>query len=136
MQPRPSCGTGHGLTVLVRNALWAARPPLRRRGDSHARRARPALWHGERRWRDVLERFHETHGEVLLDGDARSTAYFIVDETDELTDHVWHVTQIFHDADGDNDFRIVADVDLDATQDEGEVVFKGYRAGSIEDLAE
>ena len=49
---------------------------------------------------------------------------------------MWHVTQIFHDADGDNDFRIVADVDLDATQDEGEVVFKGYRAGSIEDLAE
>ena len=91
---------------------------------------------GERRWRDVLERFHEAHGEVLLDGDARSTAYFIVDETDELTDHVWHLTQIFHDADGDNDFRIVADVDLDATQDEGEVVFKGYRAGSIEDLAE
>ena len=46
------------------------------------------------------------------------------------------MTQIFHDADGDNDFRIVADVDLDATQDEGEVVFKGYRAGSIEDLTE
>ena len=126
----------HGLTVLVRNALW-------RRVRLFAAEEIPTLGEldqpcgmGERRWRDVLERFHETHGEVLLDGDARSTAYFLVDETDELTDHVWHVTQIFHDADGDNDFRIVADVDLDATQDEGEVVFKGYRAGSIEDLAE
>ena len=126
----------HGLTVLVRNALW-------RRVRLFAAEEIPTLGEldqpcgmGEHRWRDVLERFHEAHSEVLLDGDARSTAYFIVDETDELTNHVWHVTQIFHDADGDNDFRIMADVDLDATQDEGEVVFKGYRAGSIEDLAE
>ena len=91
---------------------------------------------GERRWRDVLARFHEDHDEILVDADARSTAYFVVDEVREVTDHVWHVTQIFHDADGDNDFRIEADVDLDATQDEGEAVFKTYRAGSVEDLAQ
>ena len=45
-----------------------------------------------------------------------------------------HVHQIFHDADGDNDFGIMADVDLDATQEESEVVFKNYRAGAIEEL--
>ena len=46
------------------------------------------------------------------------------------------MTQIIHDVDGDNDFRILADVDLDVTQNEGEVSFKRYRAGSAEDLAE
>ncbi len=95
----------HGLTVLVRNALW-------RRVRLFAAEEVPTLGEldgafgmGERRWRDVLDRFHEEHEEILLDGDARSTAYFIVDEANELTDHTWHVTQIFHDADGDNDFH-------------------------------
>ena len=126
----------HGLTVLVRNALW-------RRVRLFAAEEIPTLGDldqpfgmGERRWRDVLARFHEEHDEILLDADARSTAYFVVDEAREATNHVWHVTQIFHDADGDNDFRIEADVDLDATQDEGEAVFKTYRAGSLDDLAQ
>ena len=126
----------HGLTILVRNALW-------RRVRLFAAEEIPTLGEldqpfgmGERRWREVLEEFRDAHDEVLLDADARSTAYFLIDTADELTDHVWHVTQIIHDVDGDNDFRILADVDLDVTQNEGEVSFKRYRAGSAEDLAE
>lgn len=126
----------HGLTVLVRNALW-------RRVRLFKAEELPTLgdldqpWgFGERRWRAVLDEFHDAHDELLLDADARSTAYFQVDESDEKSDHVWHVTQIFHDADGDNDFQIKADLDLDAAQERGEVVFKNYRAGSIEKLME
>lgn len=126
----------HGLTVLVRNALW-------RRVRLFKAEELPTLGDldqpcgfGERRWRAVLDEFHDAHDELLLDADARSTAYFQVDESDEKSDHVWHVTQIFHDADGDNDFQIKADLDLDATQERGEVIFKNYRAGSIEKLME
>lgn len=126
----------HGLTVLVRNALW-------RRVRLFKAEELPTLGDldqpcgfGERRWRAVLDEFHDAHDELLLDADARSTAYFQVDESDEKSDHVWHVTQIFHDADGDNDFQIKADLDLDATQEQGEVVFKNYHAGSIEELME
>ena len=126
----------HGLTILVRNALW-------HRVHLFAAEEIPTLGEldqpfgmGERRWREVLEEFRDAHDEVLLDADARSTAYFLIDTADELTDHVWHVTQIIHDVDGDNDFRILADVDLAVTQNEGEVSFKRYRAGSAEDLAE
>ena len=42
--------------------------------------------------------------------------------------------QIFCDGEGDHDFRIEADVDLDATQDGGEVVFANFRAGFFEEL--
>ena len=42
--------------------------------------------------------------------------------------------QTFCDADGDRDFGIRADVDLDATQESGEVVFSRYRVGAFEDL--
>ena len=47
---------------------------------------------------------------------------------------VWHVHQIFSDPDDDHDFGIAADVDLDATQEEGEVVFKNFRVGFFEEL--
>ena len=35
---------------------------------------------------------------------------------------------------GDHDFAIAADVDLDASQEEGEAVFKNYRVGFFEEL--
>lgn len=62
--------------------------------------------------------------------------WFSIDESDEKADHLWHVHQVFADEDGDHDFGIMGDVDLDATQDGGEVVFKNYRVGFIEDLLE
>lgn len=122
------------LTVLVRNALM-------RRVQLAARRKIEELgaididwsW-GERRWREALDAYYEVHEEILLDADARSAAFFSVDETHEKTDHLWHVHQIFSDPDADHDFGIAADVDLDATQDTGEVVFKNFRAGFVEDL--
>ena len=58
-----------------------------------------------------------------------------IDESDEKTAHVWHVHQIFATR-SDHDFGIMGDVDLDATQDGGEVIFKNYRVGFIEDLLE
>lgn len=122
------------LTVLVRNALM-------RRVQLAARRKVEELgaididwsW-GERRWREALDAYYDVHEEILLDADARSVAFFSVDETREKTDHLWSVHQIFSDPDADHDFGIAADVDLDATQDTGEVVFKNYRAGFVEDL--
>ena len=44
--------------------------------------------------------------------------------------------QIFLDENADGDFRIEADVNPDTTQGEGEVIFKNYRVGFVEDLAE
>ncbi|WP_172135097.1 RNA helicase [Adlercreutzia sp. ZJ473] len=125
-----------GLTVLVRNALFA-RVRLAA-ADKAAELGRlDAEWgFGERRWSDALDAYYETHDEVLTDADARSAAFLAVDESDEKSLCVWHVHQTFSDEAGDRDFGIMADVDLDATQEQGEVVFKSYRAGFIEDLLE
>lgn len=123
-----------GLTVLVRNALFrrvrlAAADKVEELADVDVE------WgFGMRKWQEALDAFYEAHEEILLDADARSNAYLVIDETDERTGHVWHVRQIFHDVDGDSDFGIAADVDLDATQDAGEVVFANYRVGFTEDI--
>ena len=123
-----------GVTLLVRNALFrrvtlAACDHADQLGDLDA-----DFGMTEARWQRALDAYHGEHEEILTDGDARSTAMFSIDESDEQAAHVWHVHQIFADESADHDFGIMADLDLDATQEEGEAVFKNYRVGFIEDL--
>ena len=124
-----------GLTVLVRNALFA-RVRLAAHDDAAGLGELDVEWgFGEAAWRRALDAYYAQHEEVLLDGEARSAAYFDVDAADERTAHVWHARQVFRDPDDDRDFMIVADVDLDAAQERGEAVFASYRAGFFEDVA-
>lgn len=130
-----------GMTLLVRNALFRRVSLAASERADELGELDEAWGMGELRWRRTLDAFFEAHEELLVDGDARSTAFFTIDESDELKPaaeggHVWHVHQIFHDSDGDHDFGIMADVDLDATQEESEAVFKNYRVGFIEELLE
>lgn len=127
-----------GLTLLVRNALFA-RVRLAAHGKVDELGKLDAEW-GWRAgaWQGALDGFYEEHEEILLDADARSMDYLVIDESDELKPrdadgHVWHVHQTFHDSDDDRDFGIWGDVDLDATQDEGAVVFLSYRVGFVDD---
>ncbi len=124
-----------GLTLLVRNALFA-RVRLAALGKVEELGDLDADW-GYRSvvWQQALDAFHAEHEQILLDADARSSAYLDIDEKDEKTDHVWHVHQVFRDSDDDHDFGIWGDVDLDATQDEGAVVFKTYRVGFVDTVA-
>ena len=125
-----------GMTLLVRNALFQ-RVRLAAWDKADALGALDTDWgYGEARWRRVLDAFYDAHEELLTDADARSAAYLDIDTADEKTDHVWHVHQVFSDSDGDRDFGIMADVDLDATQDGDGIVFKNYRVGVIEELTE
>ena len=123
-----------GLTVLVRNALFSRVRMAAHRDIAGLGEADGEWGFGERAWAQALDEYYEVHEEILLDADARSKAYLILNEADEEEAHVWHVRQIFHDEDGDNDFAIAADVDLDATQAGDGVVFKDYRVGFAEDL--
>ncbi len=122
------------LTVLVRNALFrrvrlAAEERVDELGDLDAEWG----WRAPR-WRTALDAYFEVHDEILLDGDARSMDYLDINEADERSAHVWHVRQTFRDPDGDRDFGIAADVDLDETQELVEVVFRDYRVGFAEEL--
>ena len=123
-----------GLTVLVRNALFSRVRMAAHRDTAGLGEADGDWGFGERAWIQVLDEYYEEHEEVLLDADARSKAYLMLDEADEEELRVWHVRQIFHDEAGDNDFVIVADVDLDATQEGDGVVFANYRVGFADEL--
>ena len=125
-----------GMTVLVRNALFA-RVRLAAARDAETLGELDAPWgFGIRAWSQALDAYYEVHEEVLTTPDARNTTYFEVNTAAEESDHTWQVRQIFLDENDDRDFRIEATVDLDATQDGGDVVFCSLKAGFIEDFAE
>lgn len=123
-----------GLTVIVRNALFR-RIRLAARNDARALGELDAEWGcPERTWRRALEDYAEEYDEIIIDADARSATYFHIDDADEAAEHVWHVQQIAKDPDDERAFSIIADVDLDASQERGEAIFANYRVGMTEDL--
>ena len=122
------------LTLLVRNALWRrVRLAAEERTDELGELDAEWGWRAAR-WKGALDAYFAEHDEVLLDADAHSWDYLVIADVDERAAHVWHVRQTFHDPEGDRDFGIAADVDLDETQELGEVVFRDYRVGFAEDL--
>jgi hypothetical protein len=81
-----------------------------------------------------LDDLYDEHDEFLTDADARSAKYFVLDTSKEKSEHRWHVRQILSDVEGDHDWALDADVDLDATQSGGEVVLENYRVDTIDQL--
>ena len=127
-------GDRRGLTVLVHNAMFQRvelvaydRPERLAELDSD--------WgYGLRAWQDTLDDLYDAHDEIRTDAQARSTDYFSIDQQGESRNHTWKVRQVFDDVEGDHDWGIAGIVDLDATQESGQVVFSSYRVGPIEDL--
>ena len=84
----------------------------------------------------MLDAFFEAHEELLTDA-GRTVPW----RSSPLTTRTRKpttfgtFTRCYSDSDGDRDFGIMADVDLDATQDGDGIVFANYRAGVIEDIA-
>ncbi|EZP27516.1 DEAD/DEAH box helicase [Microbacterium oleivorans] len=74
-------------------------------------------------WPDVLDRYFGDHDEILTGGAARSPALCILDESDAATG-IWRVEQIIDDPAGDHDWRIRAEVDLEASVEEGAAVVR------------
>ncbi len=125
-----------GMELMVRNALFT-RVKLIAADKADALGALDEDWgYGARKWGQVLDAFYDAHADARIDADARSKQYVLLDTAREEVDHTWHVRQIVLDTEGDCDFCIDADVDLDASQEEGEVVFANYRAGFADDLGE
>lgn len=123
-----------GLTVLVRNAMFQRVELVANDRPERLAELDSDWGYGLRAWQDTLDDLYEAHDEIRTDAQARSTDYFSIDQQRESRNHTWKVRQIFDDVEGDHDWGIAGIVDLDATQESGQVVFGGYRVGPIEEL--
>ena len=119
-----------GLTVLVRNAMFR-RVQLMDLDRPEELGTLDKDWgYGVHEWEDALDDYYDEHEYVNVDAEARSPKLFMLDDTHERDEHTWKVRQIIDDSDGDHDWAITGVVDLDATQNGGEVVFFDYSVGN------
>ena len=123
--PRTLSSDTRGFRVMVRNALWR-RLELVARGRAQDVAALEELDGSV--WDGVADYYAE-HDEVLTTGDARGPQMFDVNEKPDRLDlpeavgeRVWRVEQIVADPEGDHDWRIRAVVDLDASDEMGDLV--------------
>ncbi|MFZ8757184.1 DEAD/DEAH box helicase [Microbacterium sp. HMH0099] len=74
-------------------------------------------------WPGVLDGYFEEHDAIGTGGAARSSALVDIDES-TASDGVWRVEQTIDDPAGDHDWRIRAEVDLAASEEEGTAVVR------------
>ncbi|GAB46977.1 DEAD/DEAH box helicase [Mobilicoccus pelagius] len=132
---RPFTANVRALRVLVRNALWqrvelAARNRVDALGDLDAPATPGAPGMDADDWADALDEYFEEHDEIGLGPDARGPAMFVVDDRSEPG--YWIVQQIIADPAGDHDWRLWAEVDLDASDEAGELVMRVTDLGRLD----
>lgn len=74
-------------------------------------------------WPGALDRYFDEHDSIGTGGAARSSAYVGIDES-AAPDGVWRVEQTIDDPAGDHDWRIRAEVDLAASEEEGTAIVR------------
>ncbi|MGX6447856.1 DEAD/DEAH box helicase [Patulibacter sp. S7RM1-6] len=82
-------------------------------------------------WRDALDAYWDEYDELGAGPAARSPDLLLIDEDPPGRDGArrWLVRQIVDDPDDDRDFQIVAEVDLDASDQAGEPVIRTQSFG-------
>ncbi len=125
-RPRPLTGNERAFTAMVRNGLfrrvqlWALR-----RWDQLGELDAGSGWHADR-WQQAGQAYFAEHDEVQTGADARGPALLIVDRA---APRLWRVRQILDDPAGDHDWGMDAEVDLDASDEEGSPVIRLIDAG-------
>ncbi len=127
-RPRPLTGNERAFMAMVRNALF-------RRVELFARRRWYDLgeldaasgWTSER-WQEIGEDYFAEHDDVGIGADARGPALLIIERQPDM----WQVRQILDDPAGDHDWALLAEVDLEASDEEGAAVIRLVGAGRMD----
>ena len=119
---RPVTGNERAFRVLVRNAMWR-RVQLMADDDVDALAVLDAGGPMTKMvWDEALGRYWDEHDDLYTDADARGPQFFEVEP--QRGSRVWLVRQIIDDPEGNHDWSIHARVDLDASDEAGELVIQ------------
>jgi len=113
--------------VMVRNALFRRVELLaHERYDALAEMEDSPSWNATR-WAAVMDGYWEEYQDMGIGPDARNAAMVRITEGPE----VWQVRQTFDDPAGDRDWGLSAEVDLAASDEEGEPVIAVTEVGPL-----
>ncbi|MFE6965569.1 DEAD/DEAH box helicase [Agromyces sp. NPDC057679] len=105
-------------TVLVRNELFRRVQLAALERDEELAELDPEV-----DWPGALDRYYDEHDEIGTGPAARSPRMVAIDEAD-ASSGIWRVEQTIDDPAGDHDWRIRAEVDLEASAEEGIAVVR------------
>ncbi|UOE42782.1 DEAD/DEAH box helicase [Agromyces larvae] len=105
-------------TVLVRNELFRRVQLAALERDDELADLDPDV-----DWPGALDRYYAEHDAIGVGPAARSPRMIAIDETD-ASRGMWRVEQTIDDPEGDHDWRIRAEVDLDASAEQGAAVVR------------
>jgi superfamily II RNA helicase len=98
-------------TILVRNAMWRRVHALSINRVDLLRELDPDV-----DWDAAMDGYFEDHAEIGTDGDARGPAMLRIEGST--------VTQVLSDPDGDHDWALHGEIDLEASDERGEAVVR------------
>ncbi|NLT31309.1 MAG: DUF3516 domain-containing protein, partial [Propionibacterium sp.] len=126
--PRPITAHERTFTTMIRNAMWHRVQLIA--DDRWADLGRLEVETADRTdppgeivmtpeaWDDALGAYWDEHDDIGLGADARGPAFFVVQPWDK-PGRGWTVRQVIDDPDGNRDWSIHAEVDLDASDAAG-----------------
>lgn len=125
--PRSLSAQTKVLTQMVRAAMW-------RRVEDFAFEREEQLgeldgasgWDADR-WGEAMDDFYDAHDHVVIEDRARAHQYLRIEQESKR----WLVTQTIVDPEGDHDFVMQAIVDLEQTDEEGELALTLEYVGDI-----
>ncbi len=117
-EARPITANRRAFTVLVRNAMFRRVELLARRAYGELGELDAEAGLDAAAWEEAGEAYFAEHDHLDTGPHARGPAMFLVEEG---TDR-WRVQQILGDPAGDHDWRIVAEADLRASDEAGDLV--------------
>ena len=125
---RPITANERAFTVMIRNAMFhrvelAARDQWEALGELETRVAEltdppQAVVMDAEAWNEALGRYYEVHDSIATDQEARSPVNLQI----EKAGRTWRLRQVVLDPEGDRDWGITAEVDLDASDSVGAAV--------------
>jgi superfamily II RNA helicase len=129
--PPPLTANRRAFTVLVRNAAFQrVELVARRRWDELEVLDGESGWTAQR-WFDAFVPYFAEYDHVAVDADARNPALLQVVEHPDR----WDLRQVIRDPAGDLGWSIHAEVDLAASNAEGDVVLRVLDVGDLGDVA-
>lgn len=125
--PRSLSAQTKVLTQMVRAAMW-------RRVEDFAFEREEQLgeldgesgWNADR-WGEAMDDFYDAHDHVVIEDYARKSQYLRLEQESKR----WLVTQTIVDPEGDNDFVMQATVDLEQTDEDGELALTLEYVGDL-----
>ncbi|ASK64775.1 DEAD/DEAH box helicase [Brachybacterium avium] len=116
------------LRTMVRAAMWQRIELFAFEREARLAELDGASGWDRPRWAAAMDEYYDTYDDVGIDGAARSPQLLQITEESK----VWRIRQAFADPDGNHDWAIEAELDLEATDETGEPVLTITHVGTAE----